>query len=45
MEDRKTVHIAAALSLAAKSVSNNYLRIKAELRARSVADLVRLGFS
>jgi two-component system, NarL family, invasion response regulator UvrY len=45
MEDRKTVHIAVALSLAAKSVSNNYLRIKAELRARSVADLVRLGFS
>ena len=45
MEDRKSVHIASALSLAAKSVSNKYLRIKAGLRARSVANLVRLGFS
>jgi DNA-binding NarL/FixJ family response regulator len=45
MESRRTVNIAAALSLATKSVSNNYLRIKAELRAQSVTDLVRLGFS
>lgn len=45
VEGQRTGEISAALGLTPKSVTNNYLRIKRKLRAKGLADLVRLAIN
>lgn len=45
VEGQQTGEISAALDLAPKSVTNTYLRIKRKLRAKGMADLMRLAIN